>query len=182
MSNAVSALNGASFEGYVTVTDMGPAGMITLRGDLGSAAIKKAIGMAVPAPLKITSKGENSVAWMSPDELLALCPYEVADETAAKMTKALGKAHSLVANVSDARALIRLEGADVREVLAKLTPADVAAMQPGDLRRSRLAQIPAAFWLTDDETAYVICFRSVAKYTFDLLTTVAAPSSKLAPT
>ncbi|MGR3380616.1 MAG: sarcosine oxidase subunit gamma, partial [Roseovarius indicus] len=42
MSDAVSALKGASFDGTVTVRDAGLQGMITLRGDLGSAKMTKA--------------------------------------------------------------------------------------------------------------------------------------------
>ena len=37
------------------------------------------------------------------------------------------------------------------------------------LRRSRIAQIPAAFWLDSESSATLVCFRSVAQYAFDLL-------------
>ena len=43
MSDAISALAGAAFEGSATVSDLGPAGMLTLRGDLGAAKLKKAV-------------------------------------------------------------------------------------------------------------------------------------------
>ena len=87
------------------------------------------------------------------------------------MGEALGKTHHLVANVSDARAVFRIEGADVRQVMSKLAPVNVAeaAFPVGMFRRSRLAQAPAAFWLSDAETAHVICFRSQAEYVFGLL-------------
>ena len=74
MSEAQSALAGASREGMVRVREAGLHGMITLRGDLGSAkvktAVKDAAGLDVPAQRKIVSEGETAVAWMSPDELL----------------------------------------------------------------------------------------------------------------
>lgn len=166
MSNAMSALRGEVHKGSCTVTDLGPSGMITLRGDLSTASMKKAVGK-VPQPLKIADK----VAWMSPDELLVFCDYEVADETVAKVTKALGKSHALAVNVSDARAHLRVQGAGVRDVIAKLTPTDVStsAFKPGDFRRSRLAQVAAAFWMVDEQTVEVVCFRSVARYVFDIL-------------
>ena len=176
MSNAVSALNNASWsDGIAEITEVGPQGMITLRGDLASIEVKNAAtGVAAvdfPDQLGANCVGERGICWMSPDELLILCPYEAASGTAEMMRNALGKAHSMVADVSDARALIRVEGNDVRHVLAKLTPANVQpeAFAPGDFRRSRLAQVAGAFWMVDDETFDVICFRSVARYVFDIV-------------
>ena len=63
------------------------------------------------------------------------------------------------------------EGAAIREVLAKLTPADLrpGAIGIGEVRRTRLAQVPAAFWLDGEGKATVVCFRSVAEYVFGLL-------------
>ena len=63
----------------------------------------------------------------------------------------------------------------VRGVLAKLTPANLHpdALATGEVRRTRLAQVPAAVWLRDEDTAELICFRSVARYVFDLLSNAA---------
>ncbi|MCP3970609.1 MAG: sarcosine oxidase subunit gamma [Rhodobacteraceae bacterium] len=184
MSNAVSALQGEVYKGFATVADVGPSGMIALRGDLGAAklkgAVKKATGVAVPGMRKAGFAGDNGVCWMSPDELLILCPYESAGDMTTALQEALAGTHHLAANVSDARARIVVSGGDMREVLAKLTPADVsaAAFVPGDFRRSRLAQVPAAFWMADDETVEVVCFRSVARYVFDILKNAAIPGSE----
>jgi sarcosine oxidase subunit gamma len=46
-------------------------------------------------------------------------------------------------------------------------------------RRSRLAQVPAAFWMPDAETFQIVCFRSVARYMFDLLSIAAQPGSEV---
>ena len=118
---------------------------------------------------------------MSPDELLLLCPYSEARDAAARLQKGLAGEHALVANVSDARAMLRVRGLDAREVIAKLTPADVspAAFGPGRIRRSRLAQVPAAFWMADEECFEIICFRSVARYVFDILRVSARPGSEV---
>ena len=43
MSEAVTPLNGARFEGLATIADAGLTGMITLRGDLSSAEVKAAL-------------------------------------------------------------------------------------------------------------------------------------------
>ena len=179
MSEPVSALAGRVAEGPVTVTDTGPRGMIVLRGDLGSAALQEACtaitGTGFPGPLEAKCEGEAGLCWMSPDEILILLPYDGVGEAVARLTEALAGTHHLAADVSDARAVFRLEGAGVREVLARLTPADLhpEALPAGTLRRTRLAQVAAAFWLRDEATAEVICFRSVARYVFDLLANAA---------
>ncbi len=119
---------------------------------------------------------------MSPDEVLILCPYAEVPEALAELESALAGTHHLIANVSDARALITVSGADAREVLAKLTPADLSpdAFGPGEFRRTRLAQVPAAFWMRDEMTFQVVCFRSVAQYVFDVLAMSARPGSEVA--
>ena len=173
MSNAVSALQGASFDGYCKVEEAGLVGMITLRGDLASEGVAKAVkaatGADMPGQGEIIEGAKGRAGWMSPDELLLVVDHAKAVDVVAAASKSLAKEHALVVNVSDARAVYRVTGDAVREVLAKLSPADTAAMVPGQIRRTRIAQIPAAFYLTDEKTAELICFRSVAQYAFDIL-------------
>ena len=54
-----------------------------------------------------------------------------------------------------------------------------AAFTQGMFRRSRMAQVPAAIWMTDEETFQIICFRSVAEYVFSLLKVAAQPDSEV---
>ena len=183
MSEAVSALQGAAFEGLVAVRDAGLRGMVTLRGTLSdkafAAAIRSETGLAVPAQRGVVSAGDMSLCWMSPDELLLLCPHHQADVLAQGLAAALAQQHALVANISDARAVFQVRGSKAREVMAKLAPVDLApgVFEKGEIRRTRLAQVAAAFYLTDETTFEVICFRSVAQYMFDLLSTAADPAS-----
>lgn len=183
MSDAVSALAGASHQGYVEIEEMGLRGMITLRGDLSSGTIAKAAtaasGTEVPGQRGIGWDGEKGLAWMSPDELLLILPHAEVAETLQRIGTALKGQHHLAVDVSDARAMFRLSGAGVREVIAKLCPVDMAAFAPGEIRRTRMAQVPAAIWMADDRTAHVICFRSVAQYVFDLLKGAAEPGSEV---
>ena len=183
MSNAVSALQGVSATGYVQVQEMGLQGMLTLRGDLSMAkiakAVKAAVGVDMPAQRGINMKDQTGAAWMSPDELLLIMPHAKAEATAAKLVKALGKTHSMVANVSDARVVFTLTGAGAREVVAKLAPVDMQALTAGEIRRSRLAQVPAAFWLSGEDEITLVAFRSVATYVFDLLANAAAAGGEV---
>jgi sarcosine oxidase subunit gamma len=50
----------------------------------------------------------------------------------------------------------------------------MVAFPAGEIRRTRLAQIAAAFWMPQEGTVELVCFRSVAQYAFDLLTQAAA--------
>ena len=185
MSNSVSALNGKAATGFANVADKGLCGMITLRGDLASAPVKKAVkaavGMDVPAQRTITQEGDKAVGWMSPDELLLMVPYAEAAATLAAVTKALGKAHALAVDVSDARAVMTVTGAGAAEVLAKVCPVDLspASFKQGELRRTRLAQVAAAVWMSGEGEFTLVCFRSVADYAFGVLSTSAAKGSEV---
>jgi len=183
MSDTVSALSHAKFDGLAHIEETGLQGMITLRGDLASkplkSAIKGAAGVTMPAVNSIKTNGDRGVCWMSPDEALILCPYgDVADVLSA-MNQTLGTSHALIVNVSDARSVFRVTGPDARDVMAKLCPVDLspAAFKPGMFRRTRMAQVPAAFWMPDAQTFQIICFRSVADYMFGVLRVAAQPNS-----
>jgi sarcosine oxidase, subunit gamma len=172
MSNPVSALNGQSYDGFAQITEIGPMGMITLRCDLAekpvAAALKK-LGLSVPAPRRIAKAGARSVGWMSPDELLLILPYTEVAATLETLNKALAKIHFLAVDVSDARAVFRIEGDKANQVLAKLCPVDLAKLEPNELRRTRAAQVAAAFW-AEDGGYTLVSFRSVAGYVMGLLT------------
>ena len=179
MSNVTSALNGREVTGVTTIREGGLRGMITLRGDLSNAKLKKVCkavtGVDMPAQRGVNMHGESGLAWMSPDELLLLVPHDAADESVAMIDAALNGTHYLAVNVSDARALITVQGKGAREVLARVCPADLRAsgLPKGEMRRTRLAQVPTAIWTQDGDDFAVICFRSVAGYVFDLLANAA---------
>lgn len=186
MFDAATALNGATYtDGIAVVAEAPLQGMITLRGDLSASVVGKAVKAAtaqkMPAPGQALWGEDRGVWWMSPDEVMVLCPYDAVADTIAKMEKALGKAHALVVDVSDARAMFRLSGKGAREVMAKLAPVDLrpSAFGPGSLRRTRMAQVAAAFWMPQDEVFEIVCFRSNAQYMFDVLKTAAQPGSRV---
>ncbi len=186
MSKPVAALGGAQFaDGIAVVAEVPLQGMITLRGDLSDPALKKAVNVvvsgSVPGPGEARISGDTGVAWMSPDELLLLCPGGDVGDILGKIDKALGTTHALAVNVSDARASFRISGQGARQVLGKLCPVDLSpgAFEPGSFRRTRMAQVPAAIWPVDEEALQIICFRSQAQYVFDLLATAAQPGSEV---
>ncbi|MHA6262255.1 sarcosine oxidase subunit gamma [Arenibacterium sp. CAU 1754] len=186
MSEPISALNHARFNGIAHVEETGLQGMITLRGDMSVAAVKKAAsaaadGAALPKMNACSLKGDSALCWMSPDELLVLCPYGEVETRLATLSAALAVTHALAVNVSDARAMFRVSGPHAREVVAKLCPVDLSpdAFTPGMMRRTRMAQVPAAFWMEDDQTFRIVCFRSVAEYVFGILKVAAQQGSEV---
>ncbi|MEM9755117.1 MAG: sarcosine oxidase subunit gamma family protein [Pseudomonadota bacterium] len=162
-------------EAPVTVSPAPVVGMITLKANLAApaiaSAIKLATGIAIPGPRRILSDGAVSLMWMAPDELLVLCPVAEVPARLSRLSDTLGSAPHLAADVSDARVIFDVTGQGWREVLAKLTPADMHpdVFVAGELRRSRLAQIPAGFWMEGAGSVRVMVFRSVAQYAEDLL-------------
>lgn len=184
MSNATSALPGASFQGIADISEAGLVGMVTLRGDFSSkpfaSAIEAVVGCKLPEIRKIEEgRDGRMLAWMSPDELLLVTQHTEANADVAALIEAFKGAHAMAVNVSDARAVFTVSGAGAREVLAKLAPVDLSreAFGAGDFRRTRFAQVPAAFWLQDDDSFRVVCFRSVAQYMFDVLSVAAQEGS-----
>lgn len=181
MSNVVSALGNASFAGFAKITEVGPLGMISLRAKPDvkglAEAIKAAVGTGVPGQREIEIAGGKAAGWMSPDEYLLVLPYGETDAALAAIAQAFGGAHHLAVVVSDARAVFRIEGAKADQVLAKLSPVDFATLGPKELRRTRAAQVAAAFW-KDGDGYTLVCFRSVASYVMGLLTHSAMPGSE----
>lgn len=182
MRDPVAPLGNASFDGFCKIREIGPLGMISLRSKPEvkalAKAIKAAVGTKVPAVRRIEIAGDKACGWMSPDEYLLILPYGETDAAMAAIAKAMGDEHHLAVVVSDARAVFRVEGDKADQVLAKLSPVDLAALEPNELRRSRAAQVAAAMWQADGGYT-VVCFRSVATYMMGLLTHSAMPGSEL---
>ena len=183
MSEPVLAPSGAKYEGYCTVEEAGPVGMISLRADLAAAKVARALrgatGAQMPGRLEITSGDKGRVAWMSPDELLLFVDYDRRGATLARLDKALASSHALAVDVSDARKLLVLRGARAREVIMKLSPADLRGFGPGQFRRTRLAQVAAAFHMPDENSFEIIAFRSYGDYVFKLLANAARPGGEV---
>jgi sarcosine oxidase, subunit gamma len=181
MSDPVSALNGASYQGFATIREIGPLGMITLRAKRIKAldkAVKAVTGTKLPAQRRIEINGDRACGWMSPDEYLLIVPYADVSAALASLTKALAGEHHLAVDVSDARAIFRIEGDHAADVLRKLSPVDFDRLDPGELRRTRAAQVAAALW-SEGGGYTLVCFRSVAGYVMGLLTHSAQPGSEV---
>ena len=183
--SSITALNGASHNGIIKIKDTGLLGMITLRGDLKSNVLAKALklelGMIIPEQRQITSTSKGSIAWMSPDELLIIIDYKNVSKTISNLNSSLSGTHNLVVDVSDARSVFSLNGGAVRDVLSKGSPADLSvdALPIGEVRRTRIAQLAVAFWFTDELNCQLICFRSVGGYIMEWLKNASEDGSEV---
>lgn len=168
-----TALGGAKFKGFVSVTEAAALGMISLRAKSDVAgltlAIKAAVGVKLPTSGQILTQAGKAVAWMSPDEYLLIMPYAEVTGCLAQLRANLAGQHSLAVDVSDARAVFDVTGPKADQALSKICPVDFAALGSTQLRRTRTAQVAAAIW-REGTGLRLVCFRSVAGYVMGLLT------------
>ena len=190
MPEPVSVLDGAvAGEGhFIRIADRGPVGQVTLRADLSdpavAGAVREAAGVDLPGTWQARMAGDGRGAvWFSPDELLILGAYAEAGDMAARLSRALGGTHHLALDVSDARVVLRLEGARVGEALMKGMPVDLrdAAFPPGSVRRSHLGGIAVALWRLDADTWEIVAFRSFGRHLFDWLAASSVAGSEVWP-
>ncbi|MDT8856248.1 sarcosine oxidase subunit gamma family protein [Paracoccaceae bacterium Fryx2] len=184
MSDPVSALQDARFDGFARISEIGPLGMISLRCKRDApglaAAVQAAVGLALPGPRAIVQDGGRSAGWMSPDEYLLLLPHAEVPGALERLSKTLAGVHHLAVDVSDARSVFRIKGPLADQVVMKLCPVDLATLPAGELRRSRAAQVACALWREGDGIT-LVAFRSVAGYVMGLLSHAAQPGSELWP-
>ncbi|QIE55135.1 sarcosine oxidase subunit gamma [Pikeienuella piscinae] len=185
MSEPVTSTRDAVFAGpAATIRDMGAIGMVTIRGDLADrefgAAVESVAGCALPGVRRFQETAEGGLGWMAPDELLLVTGYAAAPGAVGALKSVLAGRHHLVADVSDARAVLRVEGLGARELIASGAPVDLSpdAFGPGDLRRTRLGQVAAAFWAGSDGAFTLICFRSLGAYVFEWLANAARSGAR----
>ena len=171
---------------YVSMREIAERGMIDLRGSASDrkfmAAAKSALGVDLPKQPRTTATwGDIRVFWLSPDQWLITCPRAKAQELADQLSQDLAGIHSLAVNVSDMRAIIRLEGEGVREVVMKGTAIDLTHgdYPPGTVRRMRFAEIAALLHIVEDNVIDIYVFRSFAQYTWDFLRKAARKGSEV---
>jgi sarcosine oxidase subunit gamma len=170
----------------VTIREIAGRGMIDLRGLASDsaflAAAKSALGADLPLePRTSVSWGDIKLLWLSIDQWLILCPSARTAEILDSLRKALAGIHSLAVDVSDMRAVIRVEGDGAREVLMKGCSLDLLSgdYTPGLVRRMRFAEIAALLQVIDDDAFDICVFRSYAHYAWEFLLAAAKEPAKV---
>jgi sarcosine oxidase, subunit gamma len=170
----------------ISMHEISSRGMIDLRGLVTDkkflAAAKSALGFDLPkAPRTSNRWGDVKALWLSPDQWLILCARDNAPALLEKLNTALGKIQSLAVDVSDMRAIIRLEGDGVRETLMKGCSLDLLSddYTPGTVRRVRFAEIAALIHVVEENMIDLYVFRSYADYAWEFLLKAARKGSEV---
>ena len=130
---------------------------VTALGGAGSAlsdALKAAHGMAMPDVHRATGRDGARAIWFGPTVAL------VGPAPDARLAQC-----AAVVDQSDAWCLLRLSGADLDAVLARLCPVDMRAAQfkRGHVIRSQLEHMNVVFHKVSDTAVDIYGFRSMAK-------------------
>ncbi len=175
--------------GYaVTVQEVRDRGMIDLRGDTKDkkfmAAAKSVLGIALPTkPRTSAANGDLVVLWLSLDQWLVTMPIDDKDQLVEDLTKKTASLFALVCDMSDARAIIRLDGDVAREVLMKGTSVDLTHgdVKQGTVRRMTFAEIAAMchFVETGPDVIDLYVFRSYADYAWEWIKATAGDASRV---
>ncbi len=170
----------------ISIREISERGMIDLRGSMADkkfiAAAKSALGVDLPnAPRTSTTFGDVQVLWLSTDQWLVLTGRARVIALLAELRKALGTLHSLAVDVSDMRAVIRLEGEGIRETLMKGSTLDLISEDyaPGTVRRMRFAEIAALLHVVEQNMIDIYVFRSYADYAWAFLVKAARKGSEV---
>lgn len=170
----------------VSMREIAGRGMIDIRGLASDkkflAAVKSVLGFDLPkAHRTTTSWGDMKAFCLSTDQWLLLCPGDKATALQAGLVAALQGVHSLIVDVSDMRAVIRLEGEHARTTVMKGTSIDLTHgdYPPGTVRRMKFAEIGALLHIVEDTVIDIYVFRSYADYMWEFLLKAARKGSEV---
>ena len=118
------------------------------------AAVARALGAAFPSPGRVERIGEARLMWVGPGRALLIGrapPEGLAGDAA-------------VVDLSDAQAVLLLEGAQARDVLARLVPLDLrdSAFPEGAAARSLVNHMTATLSRVGPDAYEVMAMRSMA--------------------
>jgi sarcosine oxidase, subunit gamma len=160
----------------ITMREMAGRGMIDLRGLATDKKFMKAakdvLGLDLPKTPRTTNTwGDMKALSLAPDQWLILCPGDKAQKILAELNTALKNIHSLAVDVSDMRAIIRLEGEHARTTVMKGTSIDLTHgdYPPGTIRRMKFAEVGALLHIIEDDVIEIYVFRSYADYAWEFL-------------
>lgn len=161
--------------GSVTLEEMAAERMTAIApfgdGLAFSGVLENAHGMAWPAPNRSTGKDGARCIWFGRGEALLIGP---APDAALRKTAA-------VVDVSDAWAVVSLQGAGAVDVLARLVPVDLRAgtFKRGHTVRTQVMHMSASITQAGPDRFRIMVFRSMAgTLVHDLKQAMAAVASR----
>jgi heterotetrameric sarcosine oxidase gamma subunit len=132
---------------------LGMMSIATPRG--GAAALAQALrehaGLVLPEPGCWVGDDALALLWCAPGQFLAVGDAVVVQRLADALRGA-----ALLIDLTGARAVVRLSGPSVRDVLARVVPLDLhpRVMGPGRVAATVAAHIGVQIWQVDDAPSY----------------------------
>lgn len=146
--------------GTVTLSEADPGRLTSIAPYKGrekalSEALRAAHGMAAPAPNRATGREGARAIWFGRAMIMLQGPAP--DAGLAE--------HAALTDQSDAWAVVRLDGADAADVLARLTPIDLrpSAFRRGHTARTDLQHMMASITRAGDTAFQIMVFRAFAR-------------------
>jgi len=155
----------------VTEMDCGPITSVTPFEGASKTAFSRTLGMPFPEPLHSTSDGDARCVWVGQGEALLIGALPRDD---------LG-AYAAVVDQSDAWAVVRLDGPQGADVLARLVPVDMRlqVFDVGATARTQLGHMNASITRLDKDSFMIAVFRSMAgTLVHDLTTALEAVAAR----
>ncbi|MDG2340332.1 MAG: sarcosine oxidase subunit gamma family protein [Paracoccaceae bacterium] len=154
--------------GSVTLSEIVPENLISVAAYKGqskalSTALDAARGIKMPAPNRHTGSAKLRAIWTGPDQAM-LVGQTVGDDLVP---------YASVVDLSDAWAIVKLEGKSATAVLARLTPIDLrpSHFKRGHTAKTDLMHMMASITKTGVDSFEIMVFRSMAKTLVHDLTT-----------
>jgi sarcosine oxidase subunit gamma len=140
-------------------TGLALAGVVARRGKIAEleAAAERAFGIALPAtPRRVPGIGVE-MSWSGPRQWLLLADEAVVPDLASRLAAAFEGLAS-VTDQSDARAIVRISGPRVHDLLAKGCPVDLHPTEfgPGHTAVTAIAHIGVQLWQTDERPTFEV--------------------------
>jgi sarcosine oxidase subunit gamma len=142
----------------IRLVEYADVGKVNLRGDPDDAnflaAVREAAGIDLPqAPNTSSETPPLSALWLSPDEWLLICAGGSEGDVVKSLAAALVTHHASVVDVTDARTVFRLSGADARTLLAKGCALDLhkRVFALGDVAQTMLSKAAVILHQTVDD-------------------------------
>ena len=163
----------------VTLIERRGLTLIHLAARAGAASLndaaRKGVGFDLPtAPNTVIGDERVAALWLAPDRWLVVSRREEPDRLEQRLAAAVGPAGAAT-DVSSGRTVVRIDGPNARDLLAKGCPLDLhpRAFTPGRCAQSLIAQVNVLLHAVDESRVDLYVARGFGLYLWEWLTDAA---------
>ena len=160
----------------VVLAECRPRSMVQVNGAPEPGVLAETLGASVAdaTPNRTFDAGAVSYAWNGPSQWLAVSTERNPGELVEHIETALRSHGASTTDLSHARTVVQVSGPAATDLLAKLCPIDVEAMQTGDSAVTLAGPLNAQVVKTGDEEFRLYVFRSFGLAMWEMLKDEAA--------